>query len=451
MKLQLTKKQKQFIEAKEEEVLFGGAAGGGKSWGQLIDMLLYALQYPNSRQLVLRRTFPDLERSLILQHLSFYPRETYKYNASNHRGVFTNGSMIEFGYCDNEKDVYRYQGAEYDTIRFDELTHFTEQMYIYLISRLRGANNYPKQIKSTTNPGGVGHVWVKKRFIDPAPPATCIETESGTRLFLPSKLQDNPILMEKDPAYLKRLENLSDKDKKALLHGDWDIFEGQYFSEWNAEVHVLKPFAIPHWWRRYVTMDYGLDMFACYFIAVDSMGCAYVYKELYTGRDNAEQGGKSILPTAAAKLIKAQGEKVDEYIAPPDLWNRQKDTGKSIADKFAEEGIYLRKASNERVQGWLDLKEWLQPGLDEQEKQTAGLRVFETCRNLIRTLPALQYDDKNPNDVATTPHELTHAPDAIRYFVAGRPQPASLPIAEEEDEELLRMEEMNSFLQFGVG
>lgn len=166
MQITVTPKQMEFISAKANEILFGGAAGGGKSYGQLVDALIYALKYKKSKQLILMRTFPDLERSLILLSLEIYPQKLCKYNQKNHRWLFCNGSLIEFGYLDNEKDVFRYQGAEYDVIRFDELTHFTKQMYIYLSSRLRGVNDYPKQIKSTTNPGGIGHYWVKERFID---------------------------------------------------------------------------------------------------------------------------------------------------------------------------------------------------------------------------------------------------------------------------------------------
>ena len=195
MELTITQKQREFLEAGADEVLFGGAAGGGKSYGQLVDALLYALRYPGSKQLILRRTFPDLERSLILVSLELYPKEIASYNSSSHRWKFKNGSLIEFGYCDNEKDVYRYQGAEYDTIRFDELTHFTESMYLYLISRLRGANDYPKRIKSSTNPGGVGHYWVKARFIDLGPAGQIHKTPEGSRLFIPSRVQDNRFLV----------------------------------------------------------------------------------------------------------------------------------------------------------------------------------------------------------------------------------------------------------------
>ena len=166
MTLNITRKQKQFIDAAESEVLFGGAAGGGKSFGQMVDALVFAIRYPKSKQLVLRRTFSELEKSLIRTALAVYPKEIYTFNASTHTGKFKNGSILDFGYCASENDVYQYQSAEYDCIRFDELTHFTRMQYIYLISRVRGANDYPKQIKSSTNPGGVGHSWVKERFID---------------------------------------------------------------------------------------------------------------------------------------------------------------------------------------------------------------------------------------------------------------------------------------------
>ena len=154
MEIQITKRQRAFIEADAAEVLFGGAAGGGKSHGQIVDALIYALRYPHSRQLLLRRTYPELEMSLVRTALALYPRELYSYAASRRMGRFANGSTLDFGYCDSERDVYRYQSAEYDVIRFDELTHFTFGMYRYLLSRLRGTRGYPKQVKSTTNPGG---------------------------------------------------------------------------------------------------------------------------------------------------------------------------------------------------------------------------------------------------------------------------------------------------------
>jgi len=426
MEIKLTRRQKAFVDATADEVLFGGAAGGGKSYGQVVDALLCALKYPGSKQLILRRTFPELDKSLIRTALALYPQELYKYNSSSHLMSFQNGSIIDFGYCDSENDVFRYQSAEYDILRFDELTHFTQDMYVYLISRVRGANSFPKQVKSSTNPGGVGHSWVKQRFIDLGASDTLHTTKNGSRIFLPSRVQDNKFLMESDPKYITRLENLSSRDRRALLHGDWDIFDGQYFTEWSRDTHVIKPFPIPDRWRRYFAMDYGLDMLAGYWIAVDEGGCAYVYREVYKS---------GLIISDAARAVRDAGgnDTVYAYIAPPDLWNRRQDTGRSAAEIFAECGIDLIAAVNNRVQGWMDLKEWLRPVRNEQGGVTPRLRIFENCRNLIRTLPAVQVDKVNPNDVAREPHELTHAPDALRYFVAGRP--ANEPLPEEHDPE----------------
>ena len=397
---------------------------------------MYAVKYPRSKQLILRRTLPELEKSLIRVSLGLFDASVYRYNAAKHTGSFANGSIIDFGYCDRENDVYKYQSAEYDVIRFDELTHFTEEMYIYLMSRIRGVNDYPKQIKSSTNPGGVGHSWVKSRFIDKCAGGAYAD-ENGTRQFIPARVSDNSFLMKNDRGYINRLNRLSEKDRRALLYGDWDIFDGQYFSEFRRSIHVVKPFAIPPHWKRYFTMDYGLDMFAGYFIAVDTFGRAYVYREIYK---------PNLIISAAAKEIVAAGEKdVSVYYAPPDLYNRRQDTGKSVAEIFAEHGILLAKSENSRVQGWYNLKEWLMPYTDETGAVTANLVIFENCTNLIRTLPALTFDRTNPNDVANTPHELTHAPDAIRYFVSGRPSPA---VAQKESEENSYDRQIEKFISY---
>lgn len=437
MDLTITTKQQRFIDASASEVLFGGAAGGGKSYGQLVDAFIFALRYPSSKQLIFRRTFRELEKSLIRVANDIYPRSVYKYNSSKHTGVFRNGSIIDFGYCDKESDVYQYQSAEYDIIRFDELTHFTKEMYVYMLSRVRGTNGYPKQLKSSTNPGGIGHTWVKERFIDIGEP----NAEHDDKIFIPSRVQDNLFLMQKDPGYVKRLEKLDEKEKQALLYGNWDIFDGQYFTEWKRDVHVMSPFEIPKHWRRYFVMDYGLDMLAGYWIALDTYGRAYVYREIY------ESG---LIISEAAKRIRAMtDEEIYANIAPPDLWNRRQDTGKSAAEIFAENGVPIVRANNDRVQGWYNLKEWLHPCADEQGKTIAPLRIFSNCLNLIRTLPSVAMDTKNPNDVAREPHELTHAPDAIRYFVAGRPLPAAVPLEIDEDDAPEYDMQLNNIFNYG--
>lgn len=400
-----------FVNATSDEVLFGGAAGGGKSFGQLIDAMVFAIRYKGSRQLILRRTLVELERTLILNSLILYPKEIYSYNISRHIGTFAGGSTIEFGYCDAESDVHKYQSAEYDVIRFDELTHFTEQMYIYLISRVRGVNGFPKQVKSTTNPGGVGHEWVKRRFVDIVESDREIALSTGTRIFLRANVRDNFFLMKGDKGYLKRLENLSEGDRRALLDGEWNLDCGRYFDEWKRDIHVVKPFEIPKSWRRYFVMDYGLDMLAGYFIALDGQERGYVYKEIYESNH--------IISSAAKRIAQESEGVIEAYYAPSDLWSRRQESGLSAAEIFYENGVPLVKANTERVLGWYALKEWLKPFSDEFGTITARLVFFSSCVNAIRTLGAIMRDANNPNDCAREPHELIEADEYLAALRSG--------------------------------
>ena len=439
MEISITKKQQAFIDSQAFETLFGGAAGGGKSYGQLVDGLLYALKYPKSKQIIFRSTFADLEKSLIRTSMNVYPLSIANYNDSKHTWKFKNGSIIDFGYIQYEKDVYQYQSAEYDVIRFDELTHFTEFMYTYMISRCRGANPYPKGIKSSTNPGGIGHNWVKERFIDIGAPNvvhTCkLETgETTTRIFIPSLVQDNKFMLTYDPDYIKRLDALPEKERKALKYGNWDIFDGQFFTEFDRNIHVIEPFVIPKDWYVYFVMDYGLDKLAGYWIAVDYNNNAYVFREVYQSN--------LLVSQARDKIKEMTNEDVHMYLAPPDLWNRHKETGKSTADIFAEGNVTLYKTNNDRIQGWLQMKEWLKPYKDEQGCTTAKLKIFNTCKNLIRCLPQVQHDAKRVGDIANEPHELTHSVDAIRGFcVYWTQEPIFVPKKQELPFELQTEEE----------
>ena len=412
--LTVTKKQKSFIDAKETEVLFGGAAGGGKSYGQLVDTLLYALRYPGSKQLILRRSFAELDKSLIRSSMEIFPRDIYSFNSSSHVGRFKNGSIVDFGYCAYESDVYQYQSAEYDQIRFDELTHFTEGQYLYLISRLRGANHFPKQVKSSTNPGGIGHNWVKARFIDPAPPGEVFSGGGGlTRIFIPSLLSDNSFLEKNDPSYRQRLMNLPRRDRLALLEGDWNIFDGQYFAEFSVAEHVCEPFKIPEHWRRFRTIDYGLDRLACLWIALSPEGKSYVYREFCESNLPISKAAEEILDRTA------EDEKIYATLAPPDLWFRTQESGKSKNILFSEAGLGLTKTSNDRESGWLAIKEML---ISERE-EGARLKIFRNCTEIIKCLPMLKIDKLRPTDCSTEPHIITHAPDALRGYAIYRANP----------------------------
>ena len=409
-------KQRRFLLANTRFIAYGGARGGGKSWAVRLKARLLCIRYAGIRVLVLRRTFPELRENHILPLMADL-HGVARYKESEKAFLFPNGSRLRFGYCDAETDVLQYQGQEFDVIFLDEATQFSEYQFITLTACLRGANTFPKRVYLTCNPGGVGHEWVKRLFIT----RSYKETENpGDYTFIPASVYDNHVLMQKDPGYLAMLKNLPEDVRRAWLDGDWDVLAGQYFTEFDRRVHVIEPFDIPAHWRRYFAFDYGLDMLAGYWIALDTHGRAYVYREVY------EPG--LIISEAAKRILSLTTEPIDAYLAPPDLYNRRQDTGKSVADIFAEQGMPLTKAQNDRVQGFLNLKEWLHPFADEQGQTIANLRIFSNCRNLIRCLPAIGHSDKNPNDCATEPHELTHAVDAIRYFVAGRPLATDDPV-----------------------
>lgn len=431
--LKLTKTQKDFVTATADEVLFGGAAGGGKSYGQLADALIYALKYPKSKQLILRRTYPELEHSLIMTSLEFFPGDICKYSSSAKKWQFINGSVIEFGYCAVQSDVIRYQGAEYDVVRFDELTHFTEEQYTYLISRIRGVNNYPKMVKSSTNPGGIGHGWVKRRFIDDAVPGEVnVDKETGVkRLFIPSFVTDNVFLMEADNEYIKRLNQLPEKERKALLCGEWDVYDGQVFSEWQNYLpgkktrrwsHVIEPFDIPDTWRRYRAFDFGYAKpFAVSWFAVDNDGVAYNYRELYGCTGEPDVGIKWTAQRIAKEIRKIEdNEEKGMYItgiADPAIWNSTGSTEGSIAEMMEKCGVYFEKGNHDRLAG----KMQVHYRLAFDDEGIPMIYFFDTCKNMIRTLPNLMYDSVRPEDVDTTGED--HLYDALKYFLMFNPIP----------------------------
>ncbi len=443
-------KQAKFFAENTKYVAYGGARGGGKSWAARMKVVLLALNYDGIQILLLRRTLPELRENHVIVLLGLL-KGIAKYKESTREFLFPNGSRLKLGYCAGEQDVLQYQGQAYDVIFMEEATQFTEFQYQTLTESNRSSGlcrkRFLPRMYLTCNPGGVGHAWVKRLFIDREYRESEREQDYA---FIQSLVYENDFLMKHSPDYVRTLENLPEDRKKAMLYGDWDIFEGQYFGEFKREIHVVQPFVIPRHWRRYVTLDYGLDMLACYWIAMDERENAFVYKELY------ESGLK--VSDAAQKIIEMTDEPVYAYYAPPDLWNRHSDTGKSTAEIFSEQGILLARASNDRVQGWYNLKEWLKPYevsneankqmIQDNKELDAHLKIFENCVNLIRTLPALRYDGKNPNDCAREPHELTHAPDAIRYFVAGRPIPADM-IAPQGRHDFDYDEQLAELLEFG--
>lgn len=391
---------------------------GGKSYGQLIDALLYALKYKGSTQLVLRRTFPELNRSLILKSYLLYPKDVCSYNSQQHRYTFKNcPSVIEFGYLDNDSSVSQYQSAEYDVIRFDELTHFTEFQYTYMISRVRGANDFPKCLKSTTNPGNTGHMWVKQRFIDnKIPNQIHTDKEGNTTIFIPARVQDNTFLMAADPNYVKRLEMLDEDTKRALLYGDWDIFAGQYFKQFRKDKHVIDILDIDlkSHYKRFRSIDWGFNDPCCVlWHCVLPDGHVVTYKELYINETLASDVAKKVVEMS-------EGENIDYTVVSPDMWaKRGNDSvhGESIAETFTNNGVVVIKADNNRIPGWQRIHEFLAVAPDG----VPYWQVTNNCLNLVRTLPSLIHDDNKVEDVSDKCED--HCGESLRYGLMSRPRP----------------------------
>lgn len=417
-------KQREFLTAKERYILYGGARGGGKSWAVRFKAIIMALYYAGIRILILRRTYPELEANHITP-LRKTLLGVADYNDSKKLFTFPNGSTIKFWYCDTDQDALRLQGQEFDEIFIDEAEQITESQYDAIRSCLRGTADIPRHIFLTANPGGPGHSFLKRLFVDR-------EYREGENpddyRFIPAGVRDNEILMRTDPDYLRTLETLPPTLRRAWLDGDWNLLDDTaYFSEFASAVHIVQPYDIPTWWKRFRAIDYGLDALACVWVALSDQGEAVVYRAIKQ---------PNLIVSAAADAIKAaeaDGEQIAETYFPPDLRSRQRDTGKTQIELFADAGISGAIAANDRVAGWLALHEWLKPiTAPDGEGLTARLRIFSTCTGLIKDLTSLQHDTKNPTDAATEPHEITHLPDALRYFAIMHQRNPVMPETEEQ-------------------
>lgn len=405
--------QKRYFASRKKYTAYGGARGGGKTWCAIRKALGGALNYPGIRILFVRREYEDLRSSVIEPMVSMIPQGIANYNQQLYMLYFLNGSSIKFGNMPGYGAAVmgKYQGQAYDWIFLEEATQLTEKEFRGLGACLRGVNEIPKRFYLTCNPGGVGHHWVKRLFVE----KRFRENENPEDYeFIKATVDDNVDLMKSNPDYVNALELLPEDIRNAHRYGDWDALGGSYFPEFRKGIHTCKPFRIPEEWARYRAFDYGLDMFACLWIAVDFQGRCWVYREF------AEKD--MVVSTAAQTMhaVTTPSERVQFTIAPPDMWNRRNDSGKNAAEIFMQNGIGIIKASSSRVQGWLALKELLLPMKDGKP----GLIISEDCKGLIDYLPALQHDATNPTDCSKEPHDITHLPDALRYFAVMRTNPA---------------------------
>jgi len=433
---------------------YGGAAGGGKTDAMLMSLFVGILSNPGAKCGYFRRTFTQLEGpggAIMRSQELFSDFPGAKWNATKHRWTFEslNNGILEFCHIKNEDDVYNYQSQQFDYIAFDEATQFTRFQYRYLMSRNRVTTKgtHPLFMMST-NPGGVGHQWFKNEFVDigEVEKPHMVEVRPGKEeqhMFIPAKLADNIILEDRDEGYRDVLEGMDEIERKRLLKGDWDIHAGQFFPNFSREVNTVKPFEIPDNWKRFISIDYGLDMSAVYWYALDTMGFYYVYKELY----KPDLSLSDLAIEIRKRTNPIEKDSLAYTVASPDLWNRRQETGKSGRQILTENGLSgygLRKADNRRVEGWRVVREYLKhipnpnyEGDKENAPKVSRVQIFKNkAPNLINSLPALQTDDSNPDDASDEPHNITHAPESFRYFCMSRPPLKSL--TNEKLEEILR-------------
>ncbi len=411
-------KQQEFFEATAKYTAYGGARGGGKSWAMRMKLIMLAVNYDGINILLLRRTLGELRENHILP-LQKLLKGIAEYREVQKEFRFKNGSRIKLGYCDAESDVLQYQGQSYEVIGMEEATHFTYFQYQCLTecNRVSGSMSEPfaPRMLLTANPGGVGHDWFKRLFVERKYRGN---EKAENYAFIRSLVFDNDYLMKNNPEYVEALQALPEKRRKAMLYGDWDSFEGAFFPEFCLETHSCRPFEMPNCWQRFCALDYGLDMTCCLWLAVSPEGRIYVYREFY--KPNL------LLSEAAAEIVRLSGRENIRYtVASPDLWNRRQESGKSGFEIMTVAGLRgLRKAENARITGWRVMREYLKDGEDGK----SAVQIFDCCENLLRCLPLLRFDDNVKEDAADTPHEITHAPEALRYGLMSR-QPKQSPTA----------------------
>jgi len=423
--------QTAFLAASEREVFYGGARGGGKSYAMLIDPLRYC-GHGAFRGVLIRRTMPELRDLIFKAHglyLKAYPDTKWK--AQDSTFYFPSGARMEFGYAETLKDVLRYQGQSYSWIGVDELPQYdSAEVLDMLRSSLRSTDpNVPIMLRATGNPGNIGSTWVREQFIDPAPPGipfqvkVNIKTPLGekeeviTRRFIPAKVWDNPYLTY-DLSYAAMLANLPETKRKQFLDGDWDVFEGAAFPEFNKDIHVTKSYPIPSSWPRFRGGDWGYTSPGCIlWLAVTPDKEIVVYREMYFKNMTA--------PDVALKLLELEsGENVSYGILDISAWSRRGEMGPSIGQTMNEMGcrwkpsgrVAVQGARNSRISGKAELHRRL---AINPRTGKPYLTIFDNCVNLIRTLPRLPLDENDVEDVDTDAED--HAYDALRYALMSRP------------------------------
>ena len=436
-------KQKLFLKDTHKIVIYGGARGGGKSWSVRAKAVILALKYPGIKQMIVRRTYPELYANHIKPLKEVLKTGTKgsiaKYNDTKKEITFKNGSTIVFGYCEHDKDIDRYQGTEVDILFIDEATHHSEEIIKKFMACVRGVNGFPKRIYLTCNPGGKGHGYIKRIAIDRKYEAN---ENAEDYSFIQALVTDNKALMEEQPDYIKQLELLPPKLRQAWLEGRWDVFQGAFFEEFRQTpdplkcqeagitveealeerrwTHVIKPFDIPKDWKIYRSYDWGYGKpFSCGWWAVDYEGVAYRILELYGCTGTPNEGLRWSNKVQFDKIAEIEREhpllkgKRIRGVADPSIWDASR--GVSAAEEAEKHQLWFEPGDNERIAGWMQVHERLR----FDENGYAMMYFFENCKDAIRTIPLMMYDEHKPEDLDTDLED--HCPDEIRYFSMMRP------------------------------
>ena len=435
-------KQKLFFSSKHKYTAYGGARGGGKSWAMRNKFVLLALNYSGIQILLLRRTYPELQENHIKQMRAMLNGIAH-YHTQEKAFLFPNGSRIKMGYCKREDDVLQFQGQAYEVIGLEESTHFTE----FQFQALTESNRYSGSMKQafsprmyfTCNPGGVGHSWVKRLFVDRNYTG---KENADNYLFIPAQVYDNDVLMREDPDYVAALEALPEKRRRAMLYGDWSAVEGAFFDEFVNEpsgyltrkyTHVIEPFDIPLHWNIYRSYDHGFSRpFSMGYWAVDPAGTIYRIAEYYGCTGTANEGLRLPPPKIFEKVKEFErshphlkDRKIIGGVADPSIWNGS--SGKSVAEHAAEHGIYFTRGDNARVAGWMEVRTRL--AFDANGKPS--MYIFNNCKATIRTLPMMMYGTNDPEDLDTDLED--HICDEIRYFCMSRPMKPRNPKPQQQN------------------
>ena len=427
--------QEAFIQAPHDIVAYGGSRGGGKTYASLGEFWLHAERYGiDARGLMLRKTREDLKETRAVAEAMYADAAEYSEKGNFFR--FRGGARLYMAYLENDHDAEHYQGWSLTRLYVEEVTQFSSSTPIMrLLATLRSAKKIRCQMRLTCNPGGPGHHWVKSMFIDNGAYNSIVDADTGiTRVFIPAKLLDNPALLMNDPRYVDRLRSVGSPELvRAWLEGDWNVIEGAFFPEFTEARHIIQPFTVPKHWTRFRAMDWGsAKPYAVLWFSVVQddypigngrvlpRGALVAYRELYGA--SAPNVGVKLPAEKVAGLIKAseaEGEEIDYGVLDPAAFAVI--SGPSIGETLGINGVYFRRADNTRLSipkrmgGFDQIRQRLQGDGDGRPM----LYVFSTCRDLIRTLPMMQHDDVNPEDMDTDGED--HLPDALRYGCMSRP------------------------------